>query len=90
MNQNNLTNLENLKNLKYRVFVLLPDSDNCYQVVFSDTDAERVEQLATRLRKLKYHAIVHSEAFWNGYWEHEANVLFDIEYAKRNYSFVDD
>ena len=52
---------------------------------FSDTDHERVEKLSSRLRELGYETVVHSEAFWNGYWEHEIDVIYDIESAKRLY-----
>ena len=85
MNQNNLTDLENLRNLKYRSSVLMPDREGIFDVVFSDTDQERVKNLKTRLNELGYETVVHSEAFWNGYWEHEIDVIYDIESAKRLY-----
>ena len=85
MNQDNLSDLENLQNLKYRSSVLMPGRDGIFDVVFSDTDRDRVKNLASRLNELGYETVVHSEAFWDGYWEHEADVLFDIEYAKRLY-----
>ena len=85
MNQNNLTDLENLKNLKYRSSVLMPDREGIFDVVFSDTDRDRVESLSYRLRELGYETVVHSEAFWNGYWEYEIDVIYDIESAKRLY-----
>ena len=85
MNQNNLTDLDNLKNLKYRSSVLMPDRDGIFDVVFSDTDRDRVKKLSFRLRELGYQTVIHSEAFWNGYWEHEADVIYDIEWAKIRY-----
>lgn len=85
MNQNNLTDLENLKNLKYRFSVLMPDKDYIFDVVFSDTDHERVKKLSLRLNELGYETVIHSEAFWDGYWEHEMDIIYDIESAKRVY-----
>ena len=85
MNQNNLTDLDNLKNLKYRSSVLMPDRDGIFDVVFSDTDRDCVKNLSYRLRELGYETVIHSEAFWNGYWEHEIDVIDDIEWAKIRY-----
>ena len=82
MNQNNLTDLDNLKNLKYRSSVLMPDRDEIFDVVFSDIDCDRVKNLASRLNELGYETVVHSEAFWDGYWEHEIDVVYDIKWAK--------
>ena len=82
MNQNNLTDLENLKNLKYRSSVLMPGRDGIFDVVFSDTDHKRVANLKYRLNELGYETVVHTEAFWNGCWEHEIDVIYDIDIAK--------
>ena len=90
MNQNNFTDLENLKNLKYRFSVLMPGRDGFFDVVFSDTDGDRVTNLSTRLRELGYETVIHSEAFWDGYWEHEIDVIYDIESAKRLYPSAKD
>ena len=91
MNQKNLTDLENLKNLKYRSSVLMPNKkDGIFDVVFSDTDHERVKNLKSRLNELGYETVVHSEAFWNGYWEHEIDVIYDIELAKMRYPSMKD
>ena len=85
MESNNLTDLENLKNLKYRHSLLMPNRDDIYEVVFSDTDVERVKNLESRLKELGYPTVVHSEAFWNGYWEHEIDVIREIEFAQMRY-----
>ena len=85
MNQNSLTDLENLKNLKYRISVLMPGRDGIFDVVFSDTDYERVNNLKLRLNELGYETVIHSEAFWDGYWENEIDVIDDIECAKIRY-----
>ena len=85
MNQNNFTDLENLKNLKYRSSVLMPGKDGIFDVVFSDTDHEQVQNLKCRLNELGYETVVHPEAFWDGYWEYEIDVIYDIESAKRLY-----
>ena len=85
MNQNSLTDLENLKNLKYRSSVLMPGRDGIFDVVFSDTDYERVNNLKLRLNELGYETVIHSEAFWDGYWENEIDVIDDIECAKIRY-----
>ena len=77
-----MTDLENLKNLKYRTLVLVPDRDRFFDVVFSDIDCDRVKKLSSRLRKLGYEAVIYSKAFWDGYWEHEADVIYYIEFAK--------
>ena len=89
MNQNSLTDLENLKNLKYRSSVLMPHREGIFDVVFSDTERGWVENLSYRLRELGYETVVHSEAFWDGYWEHEIDVIYDIESAKRLYPFLE-
>ena len=66
MNQNNLTDLENLGNLKYRSSLLMPNKkDDLFDVVFSDSDRDRVKNLKTKLNELGYE-VVHSEAFWDG------------------------
>ena len=88
MNQNNLTIIENLRKLKYRSSVLMPGRDGIFDVVFSDTDRDRVKNLKTRLNELGYETVVHSEAFWDGYWENEIDVIYDIESAKRLYPFT--
>lgn len=85
MNQDNLSDLENLQNLKYRTSVLMPDREGIFDVVFSDTDSERVENLKRRLNKLGYETVVHSEAFWDGYWENEIDVIYDIKLAQQLY-----
>ena len=85
MNQDNLSDLENLQNLKYRSSVLMPNREGIFDVVFSDTDRERVNSLKCRLNELGYETVVHSEAFWDGYWENEIDVIYDIESAKRLY-----
>ncbi len=85
MNQNNLSDLENLNNLKYRTSVLMPDREGIFDVVFSDIDRDRVKNLSCRLRELGYETVIHSEAFWNGYWENEIDVIYDIEFAKMFY-----
>lgn len=86
MNQNNLTDLENLKNLKYRSSLLMPNKkDDIFDVVFSDSDRERVKNLKTKLNELGYETVIHLEAFWDGYWEHEIDVIYDIELAKTRY-----
>lgn len=85
MSQSNLTELENLNNLKYRSSVLMPDKEGIFDVVFSDTDRARVKNLASRLNELGYETVVHSEAFWDGYWEHEIDVVYDIKWAKMRY-----
>ena len=90
MNQNNLTTIENLRNLKYRNSVLMPGRDGIFDVVFSDTDYERVKSLKFRLNELGYETVVHSEAFWDGYWENEIDVIYDIESAKRLYPSAKD
>ena len=77
-----MSDLDNLKNLKYRSSVLMPDKSEIFDVVFSDTNHERVENLSSRLRELGYETVVHSEAFWDGYWEHEIDVIRDIEWAR--------
>lgn len=82
MNQNNLTDLENLENLKYRTSVLMPDRDGIFDVIFSDIDRQRVKNLESRLNELGYETVVHSEAFWNGYWENEIDVYMDIKIAR--------
>lgn len=85
MNQGNQSILENLANLKYRTSVLLPDRQGIFDVVFSDTDKERVKKLSLRLNELGYETVIHSEVFWDGYWEHIIDVIYDIEAAKRLY-----
>ena len=87
MNQDNLSDLENLQNLKYRSSVLMPDSEGIFDVVFSDADHERVKNLSFRLRELGYETVIHSEVFWDGYWENEIDVVYDIESAKRLYPY---
>ena len=89
MNQNNLTDLENLKNLKYRSSVLMPGRDGIFDVVFSDTDHERVNNLKLRINELGYETVIHSEAFWDGYWENEIDVISDIQCAKIRYPSPD-
>ena len=89
MNQNNLTDLEKLKNLKYRSSVLMPGRDGIFDVVFSDTDYERVNNLKLRLNELGYETVIHSEAFWDGYWENEIDVINDIQCAKIRYPSPD-
>ena len=65
----------------------MPDRDGIFDVVFFDTDCDRVKNLSFRLRELGYETVIHSEAFWNGYWEHEIDVIYDIEWAKIRYPF---
>ena len=89
MNQNNLTDLNNLKNLKYRSSVLMPSKDGIFDVIFSDTDRDRVENLSSRLRELGYKTVIHSEAFWNGYWEHEIDVINEIRWAEMHCSYTE-
>ena len=86
MNQSNLTDLENLENLKYRSSVLMPDREGIFDVVFSDRERERVKNLESRIRELGYETVVHSEAFWDGYWENEIDVIMDIEIARMRYA----
>ena len=82
MNQNSLSERENLAHLKYRSSVLMPNRDGIFDVVFSDTNRDRVKNLSSRLRELGYETVIHSEAFWDGYWEHEIDVIRDIEFAR--------
>ena len=87
MNRKNLTDLENLENLKYRSSLLMPNKkDNIFDVVFSDSDRDRVKNLKAKLNELGYETVVHSEAFWDGCWEHEIDVVYDIELVKARYS----
>ena len=63
----------------------MPGRDGIFDVVFSDTDYERVNNLKLRLNELGYETVIHSEAFWDGYWENEIDVIDDIECAKIRY-----
>ena len=55
------------------------DKNGVFDVVFSDTDRERVKQLESRLKELEYETVIYSEVFRNGCWENEINVSLDMD-----------